>query len=273
MKRLAIGLVITLVLSFSTWAGSPHAAAADDWKTLAKLVPNVSKGKLKDAVSYIAKKRKVSKSKALKSIISMLKKKKAANAARRSRGSLGIEVGLAPGAGPIPRSDSGGSGTPALAAHYVGDIFVTTNGLTVGARNFGHTGIYYRQNRILHAPGVQYRAQIQDIDQVLMGPGTAYMTTSLGIQKQIDVAEYARDKYEGQHYNPLIFTNKIPDGHVFSGTTLNPTSLVNCSELVWSAYKRKGGIDLDGETLNTIELFAVFPWDIEKSNKTYTYTP
>lgn len=273
MKRLALGLVIALTLSLSTWSGSPQAAAADDWKTLAKLVPNVSKGKLQDAVAYIAKKRKISKSKALKSIISMLKKKKAANADRRSKGSLGTEIGSVPGAGTTPRSDSGGSGTPALAARYVGDIFVTTNGLTVGARNFGHTGIYYRQNRILHAPGVQYRAQIQDIDQVLMGPGTAYMTTSLSIQKQIDVAEYARDKYEGQYYNPLVFTNKIPDGLTFSGTPLNPSSLVNCSELVWSAYKKKGGIDLDGETLNTIELFAVFPWDIERSNNTYTYTP
>ncbi|MFT4294141.1 MAG: hypothetical protein QM582_01880 [Micropruina sp.] len=99
------------------------------------------------------------------------------------------------------------------------------------------------------------------------------MTTSLTIDAQVDVAKYARKTYEGQFYNPLVFTNKVPDGFSFSGTSLNPILLVNCSELVWGAYKRKGGIDLDGETLNTAEFLAVFPWDIEKSANTYTYNP
>ncbi|MFT4294143.1 MAG: hypothetical protein QM582_01890 [Micropruina sp.] len=86
MKRWIVALVVLLFLPVSTLASSPSAVAADDWKTLAKLVPGVSKSKLKDAVAYIAKKRKITKTKALKSTISMLKAKKEANASRRSKG-------------------------------------------------------------------------------------------------------------------------------------------------------------------------------------------
>jgi uncharacterized protein YycO len=243
------------------------AQATDDLSKLAKMVPGVSKAKLKSSVQYLAKERHTTYTKELKAVISAINKQVAYNKKRRdAAGAMSV--------GEISPLDFS---TPALSAKWVGDIFVSTLGSQAGGANFGHAGMYTAKDQILHAPGAGKNARRQDRREVQVGVGTVYMTTSLSVASQQVVVDYAISTYEGQAYNYMYYTNKFGDGtKVRVGpavVNLNPSDRTNCSELVWGAYKKKGGIDLDGYTAGNGDFFAVFPWDIERSSRTTSYNP
>ncbi|MFT3860380.1 hypothetical protein [Micropruina sp.] len=105
-----------------------------------------------------------------------------------------------------------------------------------------------------------------------------YLTTDQSVATQTKVANYAYDTYLGQAYNYLFISNKLPDGFTIKTSTnitynLNPADRTNCSELVWGAYKKKSGLDLDGSTGGAGDVLAAYPWDIDKSSHTTRYTP
>ncbi|HAM43598.1 MAG TPA: hypothetical protein DCM67_01050 [Propionibacteriaceae bacterium] len=263
-----VAVVVAVPLAFG-FAPS-QAQAVDNLNKLAKMVPGVKKAKLKASVQYLAKRRHTSYRKELKAVISSINKEVAYNKKRR-------RIAGAMSAGGFTVQEYS---VPARTAKWAGDIFVSTLGSQSGGVNFGHTGLYYRQASILHAPGAGKKAQIQPSRSVQVGVGTVYMTTVLSIQKQYVVADYAKATYEGQNYNYMYYTNKFRDGttvHVPMTpgipVNLNPAKRANCSELVWGSYKNKAGIDLDGYTAGNGDYFAVFPWDIERSGLTSSYVP
>lgn len=271
MKVRTIAVAVATAFALTTTA-VPPAMAADDLTTLAKMAPGVSKPKLKAAVKYLAKKRKTTYTKELKAVIAAIRKQGSINSSHKVTANA-ASTDVAPA--------GGGSGSKIYAANarWVGDIVVSTLGFRLGTVNYGHTGLYVTTGRILHAPGAGKDAVRQDAKTVEIGVGTQYMTTPLSVEKQQKVAEYAVDISEGQAYNYLFFSNKVPDDTYYTDpvkkvkVNLNPGDRVNCSELVWASYKAKGGLDLDGYTKGNGDAYAVFPWDIEQSADTTSYTP
>lgn len=268
LRRVFIGVVVAAFPLAFIVAPPSQAQAADDLSKLAKMVPGVKKAKLKASVQYLAKKRHTSYGKELKAVIASINKQVAYNKKRRDIA----------GAMSVKGFTGQGGVTSARSAKWTGDIFVSTLGSQAGGINFGHTGLYYRPAVILHAPGAGKRAQLQESRIVQVGIGTVYMTTPLSISRQEAVANYAKALYEGQKYNYMYYTNKVRDGLTIRmpvtrgiSVNLNPANRTNCSELVWGAYKRKGGIDLDGYTAGNGDVLAVFPWDIERSSLTTSY--
>lgn len=268
LRRVFIGVVVAAFPLAFIVAPPSQAQAADDLSKLAKMVPGVKKAKLKASVKYLAKKRHTSYGKELKAIIASINKQVAYNKKRRDIA----------GAMSVKGFTGQGGVTSARSAKWTGDIFVSTLGSQAGGINFGHTGIYVAKDEVLHAPGIGKKALRQSIRTVQVGVGTVYMTTPLSIARQISVVDYAKRTYESQKYNYMYYTNKVRDGltvrmPVTQGISvnLNPANRTNCSELVWGAYKRKGGIDLDGYTAGNGDAYAVFPWDIERSSLTTSY--
>ncbi len=66
---------------------------------------------------------------------------------------------------------------------------------------------------------------------------------------------YAQDHLLNKPYNIYFATNKKPYG-----------KKMNCSQLVWAAYKNSAKVDLDGNGGP-----GVYPKDIVKSSKTKTW--
>lgn len=246
MKLRAIAVAVATALTLTT-VGTP-ASAADNLTTLAKMAPGVSKAKLKATVKYLAKKRKTTYAKELKAVVTAIKKQGSINNSHK------VSANSA-STGVVPAGGGGGSKIYAANARWVGDIFVSTLGFQMGTVNYGHTGLYREVGQIFHAPGAGKVAVRQDAERVEIGVGTEYMTTPLSIDKQTKVAKYAVDTYEGQAYNYLFFSNKVPNDTYYTDpvskvkANLNPGNRVNCSELVWASYKAKGGgLNLDGYT-------------------------
>ncbi|MBP3222518.1 MAG: hypothetical protein J6M18_01135 [Actinomycetaceae bacterium] len=72
---------------------------------------------------------------------------------------------------------------------------------------------------------------------------------------RVKAANRAYNSYRNRDYRGLFFAfNKTANGKM------------NCSQLVWAAYKTTSGIDLDADGGN-----GVYPRDIKNSKWTYTY--
>jgi hypothetical protein len=86
--------------------------------------------------------------------------------------------------------------------------------LRVRWRSAGRRGWWFEdleKGRILHVPGAGKVAVRQNADEGKIGVGTQYMTTPLSVAKQQKVAECAIATYEGQDYNYLFLSNKVPN--------------------------------------------------------------
>lgn len=140
-------------------------------------------------------------------------------------------------------------------SRYRGDIFWSA-AATYGISH-GHIGIFYQTNVVIEARGsgtvsatfnVSGRSYCKNIEKM-------DVATSISTQKK--AADYAYNHLRGKPYDPTFWSNKnagIDD--------------LNCSELVWKAYRFPSGvkIDLDGGWN-----LGVYPNDIKKSDNTRTY--
>ncbi len=152
------------------------------------------------------------------------------------------------------RSSSGGSGTVTLGpAKRKGDIFVSPAS-TFFVRH-GHTGIYYSTATIVEAPGAGKKSRSIAAKEVKVGKGAVKQYVRTTSTNRGKAANYAFNKLRGKGYNFNFAVNKSTTG-----------STMNCSQLVWAAYKAATRIDLDGNGGP-----GVYPYNIKDSSKTVTY--
>ncbi|MBP3222801.1 MAG: hypothetical protein J6M18_02610 [Actinomycetaceae bacterium] len=108
---------------------------------------------------------------------------------------------------------------------------------------------------IIEAPGngkVSHTISIYNMDARVRA-GTEIMRVRTTLSKRVKAGTRAMT-YVGRPYN-----NKFWDNKKYAGN-------MNCSQLVWAAYKSATGIDLDGDGGK-----GVYLRDIKKSSWTYTY--
>ena len=162
-------------------------------------------------------------------------------------------------AGPDGSAGAASSSNPSCGqveigqSRYKGDIF-WASASTYGVPH-GHVGIYSEKTWITEARGSgqnsgefyysgrKYCKKIEKMD----------VNTTITVQNT--AADYASRYLIGKPYNSNFAWNK--------GGNINT---LNCSELVYKAYKRSVNIDLDGDGG-----LGVYPSDIKNDSQTRTY--
>jgi len=206
---------------------------------LQKLNPGVEKGQLIDGARQYAKSQGLSLERALQQSL---------NEARTSSGQA-ARLKLAQMA-----SSGGGGGTVNLgAAQRKGDIFVSPSS-TLFVQH-GHTGVYYTTSVIVEAPGTGKKSRSIATGTYKVGKGAVKQAVSTTQTKRNSSANHAYNKLRGKSYNTNFAFNKSTTG-----------ASMNCSQLVWSAFKVGAGIDLDGNGGP-----GVYPYNIKDSKLTSTY--
>lgn len=117
-------------------------------------------------------------------------------------------------------------------SRYRGDIFHSAASTAWVQHN--HVGIYYTTGAIVEAPGGSYSSWVRTASTHRVC-ATAHKMHVLTTQANRDkAARYAYYNLRGKPYDRYFYNNKT-----------NGDSKLNCSELVWKAYKRATGFDLD----------------------------
>lgn len=133
-------------------------------------------------------------------------------------------------------------------AYYKGDMYLTPS-YTAAVVNHGHIGIYGGKDWVVEASGPKWDSNWWWHYQIPVAKGTVLMETTLAQSQQDAAADYAYHSLIGYSYNYKFWSNKEQ----------SPTRL-NCSQLVWLAYKKAVGVDLDGNGGP-----GVYPYDIKAS--------
>ncbi|QFU92739.1 hypothetical protein YIM_37910 [Amycolatopsis sp. YIM 10] len=134
-----------------------------------------------------------------------------------------------------------------------GDVFHSYAQTAVFKHN--HIGIYYTTNTIVEAPGKGQKSKSVTAS-TLKKCGPIY-------KMYVEAKQSSRDKAANYAYNNL--RDKEYDSNFVTNKTSNNTKL-NCSELVWKAYKKAVDIELDGDGG-----LGVFPNDIKNDGSTEIY--
>lgn len=233
----AIGTVALAVSMVG--AGVAHSAP-NDWGKLAELSPGVSASDLEASVARVAAAEGVSSPEALDGLLAEAEASvKAATTAEAHASST---------------ARSGGSSTVLLGtATQTGDIFVSPAS-TLFVQH-GHTGIFYNTRNIIEAqsPGKNSVYRTSADKRVGIGAEIQHVDRSCSVRKK--VVDRAKKYYVGIKYDANFLTNKS-----------SSSSALNCSELVWKAYKYGASIDLDATGGS-----GVYPYDIYVSKYTKTY--
>jgi uncharacterized protein YycO len=151
-----------------------------------------------------------------------------------------------------------GGGTPepvvaALgAAANVGDVFVAPAS-TFGVQH-GHTGIYVGRGTVVEAL-VGQKSRAVSAATRLVPLGTVKQSVGVATAQREAAARYANRALTGLSYNANFVVNRATGA-----------DSMNCSQLVWAAYKRGAGVDIDGNGG-----LGVYPFDIKTSTYLSTY--
>jgi hypothetical protein len=139
-------------------------------------------------------------------------------------------------------------------ARYRGDVYYARSVL---ARfiNHGHVGIYYDTNIVIEARGEGINSVFAPVAGRQYCRTIEKMDVDVSISTQIKAADYAYKNLTGRAYDGNFAFNKDKS-----------VTKLNCSELVWKAYKFGANIDLDKDGGT-----GVYPLDILWSNRTRTY--
>lgn len=144
----------------------------------------------------------------------------------------------------------------------IGDIFYSSSSRF--GYTYGHTGIYYRQEYTVEALGPDFKSDSYVASESsVCTPATKlrviYSNTgeTLSYTRRVAAANKAFEDYRGKAYD---------SNHVANTTT--DSSKLDCSELVWRAYKYStvANVELNGDGG-----FGVFPRDIRDDNNTDAY--
>lgn len=145
-------------------------------------------------------------------------------------------------------ASSGGIGNKKLTPSQPGDYFYTP---FLGI--VGHTGIYWKKDRIVEAPGPGYTAHWVALDDAKIQSGTVIMRVRTTTEKRKKAADRSYT-YVGRGYN-LAYLNGNKDDK----------GGMHCAQLVWASYKYGANIDLDTTGGDNI----VWPTDLRNSSKAY----
>jgi hypothetical protein len=157
-----------------------------------------------------------------------------------------------------PSSSGGGGGSKPKkvtlgVAERAGDLYHSW--AKTGPVTHNHVGIYYTTHVIVEAPGGDNKSWSRNAKNHTVY-ATAYKLKVDTTQAKRDKAgKYAYDNLRDKPYDSNFAFNKNGDA-----------SKLNCSELVWLAYKKGADIDLDGDGGK-----GVYPNDIKKSKLTSVY--
>lgn len=245
--RRPLGIVATIVISGSMIAASAPAFAAGEERdsqllhTLAELTPGVGEAQLRADAEAYARETGLSAEQVLEQSVADAEASIAESNAARSTSAA-------------RSSGASGGGTVVLgAANNKGDIFVSP--AATGFVQHGHTGIYYSTSTIVEAPGTGKKSQASAASSYRVGKGAVKQSVSVTATKRGASANHAYNKLRGKDYNVNFAFNKDVSG-----------AQMNCSQLVWAAYKVGAGIDLDSNGGP-----GVYPYNIKDSSYTSTY--
>lgn len=155
--------------------------------------------------------------------------------------------------------NGGGKGRASLGpGKRKGDVFVSPAS-TLFIKH-GHTGIYYSSSWFVEAPGkkangVALKSKKTQVKGYSVGKGAVKQSVSTSTSKRNASANHAHNKLRGKKYNSNFAFNKNVNGEK-----------MNCSQLVWAAYKVGAKVDLDGNGGP-----GVYPYNIKNSKHTKTY--
>lgn len=155
----------------------------------------------------------------------------------------------------ITSSDDGACKTKKTVgnARHKGDVFHSYAKTTVFKHN--HVGIYYTTKTIVEAPGSGSKSRSVTAS-TLKKCGPIYkMFVDTKQSNRDKAANHAYDKFRGLAYDTNFYDNKD-----------NSNGKLNCSELVWKAYKHGANIDLDGDGGE-----GVYPDNIKDDSSTVVY--
>lgn len=243
-RLLAIAGGVALVLSCLGGASAANAAPPSTEEQLLQLNPGVTRSELQQAAD--AQRKGTGKSR--DSYYAQVLKEARASAARANGGATH-------GAGLIAHS-SGGSIKRTLnlgAAREAGDLFVAP--AATGFVKHGHTGIFSSKSTFVHAPGLNKKSGTVRAATFKVSKNTFKMEVRTTSKKRKAAGKYAFDKLRSKAYNPNFAINRNPTGRD-----------MNCSQLVWAAYKQAAKIDID---FNKGQ--GVYPYDFVLSKLTKTY--
>ncbi|WP_211223117.1 hypothetical protein [Propionicicella superfundia] len=232
------GVLLVLGVLFAVFVPASPAHAEDPLGELVAANPGVARSEMAAAVRAEAARTRVSE----RTVI--------ANALDEARSS----AASAAGSGSPALRSSGGGGTVALgAARYPGDIFVAPAD-TAGIQH-GHAGIYHGKGTIVEAPGAGKRSRSAAASIYPVRKGAVKQYVKVSYNDGAKAGKYAYDHLRGKEYNNNFAFNKDPNG-----------AKMNCSQLVWAAYKKALNVDLDGNGGP-----GVYPYDLKNSSRTVTY--
>ncbi len=243
MKRVT-GILAAAVAAAFVFAGATPALAAgpedpaEVMRELVALNPGATEAQLRAAAEEAARESGLSTEETLL---------RALEEARAS-----VEAASAAEVESAPRSSGGGTVNLGRAKH-VGDIFVSPSA-TLFVQH-GHTGIYHSPTKFVEARGAGYRSRSVDARTYQVGRGAVKQSVSVSTAKRNAAASHAYNRLRGKEYNMNFMFNKSTTG-----------AQMNCSQLVWAAYKAGAGIDLDSNGGG-----GVYPYDIKNSPLTRTY--
>jgi uncharacterized protein YycO len=155
----------------------------------------------------------------------------------------------------IASSDDGACTTKRTVgnARFKGDVFHSYAKTAVFKHN--HVGIYYTRDTIVEAPGSGTRSRSVTAS-TLKKCGPIYkMYVSTNQSNRDKAANHAYNKFRGMEYDTNFADNKD-----------NSNGKINCSELVWKAYKHGADIDLDSNGGP-----GVYPDNIKDDSSTVVY--
>ena len=152
---------------------------------------------------------------------------------------------------------SGGPGkAPLTGARRAGDVFVHSS-KTAGF-DHGHTGIYTKRRTVAEAPGKGHKSRRTNVRNKTVPSGKTFLyRIGKSAKRRSAAITQVRKYYLRKPYDLNFFGNRS-----------NGSSKLNCSELVWRAFRwsKYKRIDVDGN-----KGWGVYPRDIQDSGWTHRY--
>ena len=231
LKNLAI-VVVTASASILMWGGNASAATTDDaFNELLAFNPGVSASDLAASMREAARET----GQTYDQVVTQ------ALAESRKHEPAGFAVGSS-------------CNKVSLTAGYLGGNVIYSPSSTAGIQH-GHAGVYATATLIVEAPAHGENSGTFPVKNRQYCSGLRKMTVDISVTDSKRVGEYAQGYLTGKPYNYNFSWNK--GGNIDS---------LNCSELVWKAFKREIDLDLDSDGG-----LGVYPKDIANSSHTHTY--